>query len=252
MRQIQPQIDTPAVPNAYAAFLDAKTQIGTFDGFEPLCLPDFLFDFQRDLVAWALRKGKAAIFADCGLGKTPMQLVWAEHVVRRTNRPVLIITPLAVSAQTIEEGEKFGIGVRRSKDGAAHPDHTATGQIVRSALRYARFAGLKEAKGEPWNAEHLLYYMVPRSRAPTFLNDVSKYMDEWQSIASCHTSQLSLRDGKVGLACSRGAHAEDDLIVINRLQVEGLVEGTRVHLAQSVGDNDKVSLQDLRFLGVAA
>jgi LmbE family N-acetylglucosaminyl deacetylase len=83
------------------------------------------------------------------------------------------------------------------KDGGAHPDHTATGQIVRSALRYARFAGLKEAKGEPWNAEHLLYYMVPRTRTPSLLNDVSPYMDEWQSIASCHTSQLSLRDGKV-------------------------------------------------------
>jgi LmbE family N-acetylglucosaminyl deacetylase len=85
----------------------------------------------------------------------------------------------------------------RLAEGAAHPDHTATGTIVRSALRYARFSGLKEAKGEPWNAEHLLYYMVPRSHALTLLNDVTKYMDEWQSIASCHTSQLSLRDGKV-------------------------------------------------------
>jgi bacillithiol biosynthesis deacetylase BshB1 len=83
------------------------------------------------------------------------------------------------------------------KDGAAHPDHTATGTIVRSALRYARFAGLKEAKGEPWNAEHLLYYMVPKGRMPTLLNDVTPYMEEWQSIASCHTSQLNLRDGKV-------------------------------------------------------
>jgi bacillithiol biosynthesis deacetylase BshB1 len=83
------------------------------------------------------------------------------------------------------------------KDGAAHPDHTATGAIVRSALRYARFVGLKEAHGEPWNVEHLLYYMVPRTRTPTLLNDVTDYMTEWQTIASCHTSQLALRDGKV-------------------------------------------------------
>ena len=83
------------------------------------------------------------------------------------------------------------------KDGAAHPDHAATGTIVRSAVRYARFSGLKDVQGEPWNAEHLLYYMVPRSRTPTLLNDVSAYMEEWESIARCHTSQMSLRDGKV-------------------------------------------------------
>jgi bacillithiol biosynthesis deacetylase BshB1 len=94
------------------------------------------------------------------------------------------------------------------KDGAAHPDHTATGTVVRSALRYARFAGLKEAKGEPWNAEHLLYYMVPRSQVPTLLNDVSTYMNEWESIARCHESQMSLRDGKVleGLRRFRAAY----------------------------------------------
>jgi hypothetical protein len=77
-------------------------------------LPSFLFDFQQELVAWALQKGKAAIFADCGLGKTPMQLAWADKIVRYTNRPVLILTPLAVAAQTIREGDKFGIEVRRS------------------------------------------------------------------------------------------------------------------------------------------
>jgi hypothetical protein len=99
----------------YANFLDKKTQLGTFDGFEPLWLPDFLFDFQRHLVDWSIRKGKSAIFADCGLGKTPMQLVWAQNVVQKTNRPVLILTPLAVSHQTIAEAEKFGIEVSRNK-----------------------------------------------------------------------------------------------------------------------------------------
>jgi hypothetical protein len=80
-------------------------------------MPEFLFDFQVHLVEWALRRGRAAIFADCGLGKTPMQLVWAENVVRKTNKPVLILTPLAVSQQTIREGEKFGIECQRSQDG---------------------------------------------------------------------------------------------------------------------------------------
>lgn len=82
----------------YAQFLEAKAQLGTMDGFEPGWMRDFLFDFQRVLVEWAIRKGRGAHFADCGLGKTPMQLVWAENIVRRENKPVLILTPLAVSA----------------------------------------------------------------------------------------------------------------------------------------------------------
>lgn len=62
----------------YAAFIRQKSQLGSQSGFDPLWIPDFLFDFQKHLVEWAVRKGRAAIFADCGLGKTPMQLVWAE------------------------------------------------------------------------------------------------------------------------------------------------------------------------------
>jgi len=102
---------------SYEAFLDEKTQLSGHSGFEPLWMPDFLFGFQQSLVEWALLKGKAAIFADCGLGKTPMQLVWAENVVRKSNKPVLILTPLAVGSQTIREGEKFGIEARKPVDG---------------------------------------------------------------------------------------------------------------------------------------
>jgi hypothetical protein len=110
----------------YSAFLEAKAQLGTFDGFAPTYLPDFLFDFQKALVEWAIRKGKAAIFADCGLGKTPMQLVWAENVARHHNGRVLIVTPLAVTAQTIQEGEKFGIECVRSMDGKGLAPITVT------------------------------------------------------------------------------------------------------------------------------
>lgn len=70
-----------------------------------------LFDFQRDIVKWALAKGKAAIFADCGDGKTAMQLEWAEQIRRRTSGKVLVIAPLAVSEQTKREGNKFGVSV---------------------------------------------------------------------------------------------------------------------------------------------
>lgn len=103
--------------NDYDAFLDAKSHYSEMHGFEPLWMPSFLMDFQQSLVDWATRKGRGAIFADCGLGKTPMQLVWAENVVRRTGGRVLILTPLAVGAQTMREAEKFGIEAHRSWKG---------------------------------------------------------------------------------------------------------------------------------------
>lgn len=102
----------------YAAFLEKKSQIGTNSGFNPVYLPDCLFDFQHSLVDWAVRKGRAAMFADCGLGKGLMQLVWAENVVRHTNHRVLILAPLAVAPQTVREAERFGIEVNHSRDGS--------------------------------------------------------------------------------------------------------------------------------------
>lgn len=105
--------------STYADFLQRKLQLGGNHGFAPVWMPGFLFDFQSALVEWALLKGRAAIFADCGLGKTPMQLVWAENVVRRTHKAVLVLTPLAVGQQTILEAAKFGIQAVRSRDGSA-------------------------------------------------------------------------------------------------------------------------------------
>ena len=102
----------------YTDFLAHKTDLGSSDGFAPLEIPDFLFPFQRHLVDWAIRRGRAAIFADCGLGKTPMQLVWADNVVRKTGKPVLILTPLAVSQQTVREAHKFGLPASQSRDGS--------------------------------------------------------------------------------------------------------------------------------------
>lgn len=101
----------------YEEFLSNKLHDGTDAGFDPVWMPDFLFPFQRFLVEWALRKGRAALFEDCGTGKTAQQLVWAENILRKECRPVLVVTPLAVSSQTIREGEKFGVECVRSKDG---------------------------------------------------------------------------------------------------------------------------------------
>lgn len=104
----------------YHEFLENKRHSANTFGFSPVWMPDFLFDFQKALVEWSVVKGRAAIFADCGLGKTPMQLVWAENVARKTGGNVLIITPLAVSAQTIREADKFGIEATRSREGHHH------------------------------------------------------------------------------------------------------------------------------------
>lgn len=101
----------------YTEFLADKQQVDGDYGFTPGFMPDWLFDYQRNLVEWACRKGRAAIFADCGMGKTPMQLVWAENIRRQTGKPTLILTPLAVSYQTVAEAERFGIEATRSSGG---------------------------------------------------------------------------------------------------------------------------------------
>ena len=105
------------VPRSYGDFLRAKSQEGADSGFAPTFMPDSLFDFQAALVEWAVRKGRAALFADTGLGKTFQELVWAENVHRHTNKPVLILTPLAVAPQTCREAAKFGIEAHLARAG---------------------------------------------------------------------------------------------------------------------------------------
>lgn len=98
----------------YRQFISSKAITTEMSGIDvdKESLNPKLYDFQKDIVRWALAKGKAAIFADCGLGKTPMQLEWAKNICEHTGGKVLILAPLAVSSQTVHEGEKFGIPVR--------------------------------------------------------------------------------------------------------------------------------------------
>lgn len=99
---------------AYVDFLRGKAQITKPSGFE-IALSDLnphLFDFQKDIVRWALRSGKSAVFADTGLGKTRMQLEWARRIVEHEGGDVLILAPLAVAPQTVAEGNRIGVEVR--------------------------------------------------------------------------------------------------------------------------------------------
>ncbi len=97
----------------YTEFLKSKEAKNIDSGFE-IDEKEFnpmLYDFQKDIVKWSLKKGRAARFADCGLGKTPMQLEWANQIYKKFNKSILIFAPLAVSKQTVREGEKFNVKI---------------------------------------------------------------------------------------------------------------------------------------------
>ncbi|WP_284076326.1 DNA methyltransferase [Herbaspirillum aquaticum] len=102
-----------------------------------------LFDFQSVIVQWALRKGRAAIFADTGLGKTGMQLVWAQHVADHTDGDVLILAPLCVAHQTVNEGRKFNVSVNYCRDQAGVlPGVNITNYEMLSKFDLSKFSGI--------------------------------------------------------------------------------------------------------------
>lgn len=104
--------------NDYQQFLESKKHSILDSGFDATFYPDIAFDFQKYIIKKAVKKGRIAIFADTGLGKTLIQLSIAENIVRHTNKRVLIITPLAVSFQFLKEAEKIGVGdIEQTKDG---------------------------------------------------------------------------------------------------------------------------------------
>lgn len=102
----------------YLKFLEQKRHTSLDYGIETNFIPESMFDYQKHITEYAIRKGRCAVFLDTGLGKTIIELTIAVNYVRNTNKPVLIITPLAVAFQFIKEAEKFGIDdISYSKDG---------------------------------------------------------------------------------------------------------------------------------------
>lgn len=98
---------------SYAEFLSGKKEVDPATGFDidREALNSGLFDFQKDIVRWALKRGRAAIFAGTGLGKTRMQAEWAAKVCEKTHHNVLILAPLAVASQTVNEGRQIGYSI---------------------------------------------------------------------------------------------------------------------------------------------
>lgn len=102
----------------YQQFIQSKKHTLGDHGFDPVWMPDCVFDFQQQIITKAIRKGRMGVFADTGLGKTLLQLAIAENVVRKTNGRVLILTPLAVAFQFVDEASRIGVGdIAHSKDG---------------------------------------------------------------------------------------------------------------------------------------
>ena len=121
----------------YAAFLEMKKITPIISGFDVDIdsLNENLFDFQRVIVKWSLKRGRAAIFADTGLGKTLMQTSWAQEVVNQTGGDVLIVAPLCVAQQTVREGIKFGIEINFCRD----QDHAKPGINITNYEMLDRF-----------------------------------------------------------------------------------------------------------------
>ena len=107
----------------YDEFIASKSKHRIASGFEPEPIKAPLFDWQKSVVRWAIRNGCAALFEECGLGKTLQQLEWARQVSNHTKAPVLILTPLAVAHQTVAEAKKFGIEAHVATDQACVNDN---------------------------------------------------------------------------------------------------------------------------------
>lgn len=124
----------------YDDVIARKSTVVRFGGLDPGALPTGLFPHQRDLVSWALRKGRAAIFADTGLGKTFMELAWARRV--STEGRVLILAPLAVSTQIVAEGKRRGIECAYTRDDSDGHRIAVANYEMLHALDVSRFVGV--------------------------------------------------------------------------------------------------------------
>lgn len=129
---------------SYDQFIEQKTRRSACCGFEPLSITAPLFPWQRHIVEWAVRKGRASLFEDCGLGKTPQQLEWASQVCRHTGGSVIILTPLAVAHQTSREAVKFGLtaNVAESQEDVTSPGIWITNYEKLEKFDCSQFVGV--------------------------------------------------------------------------------------------------------------
>jgi superfamily II DNA or RNA helicase len=185
----------------YDRFIERKSQLAGNFGFDPVWIPDQAFDFQKHLIEWICRKGRGAVFADCGMGKTLMQLAWCENVHRKTGKPVLLLTPLAVGAQTVAEAERFGMYASRSLDGKPGKAITVTNYEKLHLFEPSDFAGvccdessiLKHVKGATQKAvTRFMSKMAYRSlwTATAAPNDFTELGTSSQALGELNHSEM--------------------------------------------------------------
>lgn len=127
---------------SYQEFIASKDESFAGVGFEPGPMNPKLFPYQSDITRWACRKGRSAIFADCGLGKTLMQLEWADQVSKHTGSPVLVVAPLSVAQQTVREAAKFGIKAEYSRNGEFSSQIVTCNYEMLSHFDPSQFSGI--------------------------------------------------------------------------------------------------------------
>lgn len=125
----------------YEDFIESKSKKMEAVGFSSISINPMLFDFQQAIVDWACKRGRAAIFADTGLGKTPMQVEWARQVSKHTDGRVLIVAPLCVAQQTEEEAAKFGVSARYLRKDNDEQDIVITNYEMLDHFDPSDFAG---------------------------------------------------------------------------------------------------------------
>ena len=126
----------------YQALLARRAQAGAPTGFEPLWLPGRLFGFQRHLAEWAIRQGRGALLADTGLGKSLIELTWAQNVHQHTGRPVLLLTPLTVGPQVTAEADRLEVEAVISRGGRVTAPVTVANYELLHRFDPGQFAGV--------------------------------------------------------------------------------------------------------------
>lgn len=130
-------------PTEYEQFLQQKLVSDQPSGFDVEEITPIAFDFQQSIIKWALKRGRAAVFMDTGMGKTAVQVIWADHVNRHTGGNILILAPLCVSLQTVNEAKKFGVTVNYCrKQSKVIPGITITNYEMLDHFDQSQFIGV--------------------------------------------------------------------------------------------------------------
>ena len=171
----------------YGAFLQHKAIVDAPTGLVDLPpLPDALFDFQRDITKWALRRGRAAVFAGTGLGKSLIELSWGQAVHQSTGRDVILLTPLAVAAQMVREAAKFGISAKQCRTQAdVEPGITVTNYEKLGHFNIAHFGAaifdessiIKNSDGKTRNILIKSFEQIPFRLAATATPAPNDFME---------------------------------------------------------------------------